>query len=179
MKPPNAESIEQRVISLERALSTALLNAGRLARVVEEQSARIESLESGSRWAANLFNGPDMQEPEPDAGPPYRMAEPENVGAAVVDAGLFVWRLSSEARWRADEGMAWCQWADIADPQPYQNCTLTADDPEPPIGSVVRAITGLVRERSGRLWRAPWGGAALTWASVAASPVTLLYRGEA
>ena len=71
------------------------------------------------------------KQPEP-ALERYRMTRPTNIGAAVIDAGLFVWRLSSEARWRADEGMAWCQWDDIANPQPFQNCTLTANDLESP-----------------------------------------------
>ena len=118
---------------------------------------------------------PKQPEPAPE---PYRMTRPTNFGTAVIDDGV-VWRLAPNGLWGADEYAYQNEWDDITDPQPFQNCVLTADDPEPPIGSVVRAITGLVRERSGRLWRAPWGGAALTWASVAASPVTLLYRGEA
>jgi len=172
VKLSNAESIERRVINLERALSTALLDAGRLARVVDEQSDRIESLEG-----ANIKRD---SETEPDAEPPRRMAEPTNIGAAVVDAGLFVWRLSSEARWRADEGMAWCQWDDITNPQPFQNCVLAADDPEPPVGSVVRDLDGLISERGEDCWRvAGTGHAGGTWAGIAAWPVTLLYRGEA
>ena len=118
------------------------------------------------------------KQPEP-ALERYRMTRPTNIGAAVIDAGLFVWRLPSEARWRADEGMAWCQWADIADPQPYQNCTLTADDPEPPLGSVVRSLQGVVSEREGYGWRTTLGDTTRTWLVVSAEPVTLLHRGEA
>ena len=171
MEPFNAERIEA-LVTADRALSVALREIGRLARVVEEQSGRIESLEG-----ANVKR---YSYPEPDAEPPYRMTEPENVGAVVVSGGFRLVRIWEVGHNWADlrTGKQY-RWVSIADPHPYQNCTLTADDPEPPIGSVVRAITGLVRERSGRLWRAPWGGAALTWASVAASPVTLLYRGEA
>jgi hypothetical protein len=57
---------------------------------------------------------------------------------------------------------------------------LTADDPEPPVGSVVRAITGLVSERGVECWNSPWHtNAPTTWAEIADTPVTLLYRGEA
>lgn len=109
---------------------------------------------------------------------PYRMAEPENVGAAVIDAGLFVWRLSSEARWRADEGMAWCQWADITDPEPFQNCVLTANDPEPPNGSIVMDGRGDVWRHSGGYWVS--NVYFDCWQNMGDfGPFTLLYRGEA
>ncbi len=175
-EPFNAESIEQRVINLERALSTALLNAGRLARVVDEQSARIESLEG-----ANVKRD---SESEPDAEPPYRMTEPENVGAVVMGAwfdALFT-RFDRELNpWVSLRTGCVYEWVDIPDPQPYQNCTLTADDPEPPVDSSVRSPEGVVSVR----WPSGWSdiglprGQRFGWDEVTETPVTLLYRGEA
>lgn len=119
-----------------------------------------------------------MTGPEPE-----RMAEPKNVGAVVMGAwfdALFT-RLDRELNpWVSLRTGCVYEWVDIPDPQPYQNCTLTADDPEPPVGSVVRADAGLVSERGVERWNSPWyTNAPTTWAEVADGSVTLLYRGEA
>ena len=183
-EPSNAEGIEQRVINLERALSTALLNAGRLARVVDEQSDRIEALEeNSSRWAVNLFDGPDMQEPEPDAAPPYRMARPTSCDALVIDNGK-VWRpvFGPDGMWEAGNDSDSVAWETFTDPQPFQNCTLTADDPEPPGGSVVRCDDDSVwQSETGGDWRSMDDVNAYEWTRLLSDrhPVTLLYRGEA
>ncbi len=59
---------------------------------------------------------------------------------------------------------------------------LTADDPEPPIGSVVRDDHCGSYERidSGPLgWRASRSGYHVGWVDITETTVTLLYRGEA
>ncbi len=170
MEPFNAERIEAQVTA-DRALSVALREIGRLARVVEEQSGRIESLEG-----ANVKRD---SETEPDAEPPYRMAEPTNFGAAVIDDRV-IWIRDINGYWRSGVYVYTLDWCDLDDPHPYQNCVLTADDPEPPVGSVVRGPAGLVSERGAECWNSPWyTNAPTTWAEVADGSVTLLYRGEA
>lgn len=172
MEPFNAERIEAQVTD-NRALSVALREIGRLARVVEEQSGRIESLEG-----ANVKR---YSYPEPDAEPPYRMTEPENVGAVVVSGGFRLVRIWEVGHNWADlrTGKQY-RWVSITDPHPYQNCTLTADDPEPPIGSVVLDRDRGMWQRLSLVWylagldvRRGWNGLR------AVGPVTLLYRGEA
>ena len=112
---------------------------------------------------------------------PYRMTEPTKIGASVISDGTVFTRTdNSSTPWMRLRDWQWCDWETITDPQPYQNCTLTADDPEPPVGSVVRADAGLVSERGVERWNSPWyTNAPTTWAEVADGSVTLLYRGEA
>lgn len=174
MEPFNAERIEAQVTA-DRALSVALREIGRLARVVEEQSGRIESLEG-----ANVKR---YSYPEPDAEPPYRMTRPTNRDALVIDGGK-VWRpvFGPDGMWEADDDGDWVAWETFTDPQPYRNCVLTADDPEPPEGSVVRDDHCGSYERidSGPLgWRASRSGYHVGWVDITETTVTLLYRGEA
>ena len=176
MEPFNAERIEAQVTD-NRALSVALREIGRLARVVEEQSGRIESLEGANvkRYAY----------PEPDAEPPYRMTEPENVGAVVVSGGFRLVRIWEVGHNWADlrTGKQY-RWVSITDPHPYQNCTLTADDPEPPVGSVVRDEVRQVWRRELTGWEMTGSSQRYGWSEMVqlnfrSGAVTLLYRGEA
>ena len=175
MEPFNAERIEAQVTD-NRALSVALREIGRLARVVEEQSGRIESLEG-----ANVKR---YSYPEPDAEPPYRMARPTNRDALVIDGGK-VWRpvFGPDGMWEAANDDDWVAWEAFTDPQPFQNCILTADDPEPPIESVVLDCEGDPWKRSSleHEWCGVEGDDELPWRDLCYQlpPVTLLYRGEA
>ena len=112
---------------------------------------------------------------------PYRMTRPTNCDALVIDCGK-VWRpvFGPDGMWEAANDDDSVAWEAFTDPQPFQNCILTADDPEPPVGSVVRADAGLVSERGVERWNSPWHtNAPTTWDEVADGSVTLLYRGEA
>lgn len=112
---------------------------------------------------------------------PYRMTRPTNDDALVIDGGK-VWRpvFGPDGMWEASNHSDWVAWEVLTDPEPFQNCILTADDPEPPIGSVV-----LDRDRG--MWQRlslDWCLAGLDdtrgWNGLrAVGPVTLLYRGEA
>ena len=119
-----------------------------------------------------------MTDPEP-----YRMARPTNDDALVIDGGK-VWRpvFGPDGMWEADDHDNWAVWETFTDPHPYQNCVLTADDPEPPEGSVVRDDHCGSYERidSGPLgWRASRSGYHVGWVDITETTVTLLYRGEA
>lgn len=120
----------------------------------------------------------DPLEPEP----PRRMAEPTNIGAVVMGAwfdALFT-RFDRELNpWVSLRTGCVYEWVDIPDPQPYQNCALTADDPEPPEGSVVLDVEG----QAWQLWGSYWttDGNEQSWEAIVTDcgPLTLLYRGEA
>ena len=112
---------------------------------------------------------------------PYRMAEPKNFGAAVIDDSV-IWIRDIHGYWRSGVYVYTLDWCDLDDPHPYQNCILTADDPEPPEGSVVRDDHCGSYERidSGPLgWRASRSGYHVGWVDITETTVTLLYRGEA
>ncbi len=176
MELNNDPSCEERYSDIKQAIMWQRSQSDRVAaeldRVAAELDGRIRALEG----SADARPGPD---PEPDAEPPYRMAEPTNFGAAVIDDGV-VWRRASNGQWGADEYAYQNDWSELDDPHPYQNCTLTADDPEPPIGSVVLDRDGGMWQRLSLVWylagldvRRGWNGLR------AVGPVTLLYRGEA
>lgn len=112
---------------------------------------------------------------------PYRMAEPENVGAVVVSGGFRLVRIWEVGHNWADlrTGKQY-RWVNITNPEPFQNCTLTADDPEPPIGSVVHHGGGTVSKRYPCGWLSiGLKYSFIPWEQEAITPVTLLYRGEA
>ncbi len=148
--------IEERIAKLERAMSRVL-----------DREARRECY------------------PKPDAEPSYRMAEPQNLGASVTSDGTVFTRTDSgDTPWRQhhDLVLAPLRWDWINNPEPYQNCVLTADDPEPPIGSVVRDDHCGSYERidGGPLgWRSSRSGYHVGWIDITEATVTLLYRGEA
>lgn len=124
----------------------------------------------------------DAWERTPSEPQPYRMTRPTSRDALVIDGGK-VWRpvFGPDGMWEADGGeIDWAVWETFTDPHPYQNCTLTADDPEPPIGSVVLDRDRGMWQRLSLVWylagldvRRGWNGLR------AVGPVTLLYRGEA
>lgn len=169
----------------------------RLEAEIKELQSRIKTLEDNSEaeytskittWAESLGCVQDREarcdsETEPDAEPPYRMVEPTNIGAVVMGAwfdALFT-RFDRELNpWVSLRTGCVYEWVDIPDPQPYQNCTLTADDPEPPVDSSVRSPEGVVSVR----WPSGWSdiglprGQRFGWDEVTETPVTLLYRGE-
>ena len=123
----------------------------------------------------------DAWERTPSEPQPYRMTRPTSRDALVIDGGK-VWRpvLGPDGMWKSDDDSDWVTWEVLTDPEPFQNCHLTVDDPEPPVGSVVRADAGLVSERGVERWNSPWHtNAPTTWDEVADGSVTLLYRGEA
>jgi len=169
----HSSTLETRITDLERALASALCDVGFLKGEADKSAHRLQSLEGS--------NVKRDSESEPDAEPPYRMAEPPNCDALVIDNGK-VWRpvFGPDGIWEADDDSDWVVWEVLTDPQPFQNCTLTADDPEPPIGSVVL-------DRDGGMWQRlslDWCLAGLDdtrgWNGLrAVGPVTLLYRGEA
>ncbi len=114
---------------------------------------------------------------------PYRMTRPTSCDALVIDGGK-VWRpvFGPDGMWEAGNDSDSVAWETFTDPQPFQNCILTADDPEPPIGSVVRDDHCGSYERidSGPLgWRASRSGYHVGWVDITETTVTLLYRGEA
>jgi hypothetical protein len=114
---------------------------------------------------------------------PMRMAEPTNVGAVVRDAdGCLYLRHSSQPYcWLGFyDSAASLKWDELAAPQPFQNCVLTADDPEPPKASVVL-------DKNGIPWRHEWlpsgmidcwwvGENDAQWKQLP-FPVTLIHRG--
>lgn len=120
--------------------------------------------------------------PESDPTPePYRMAEPTKIGASVISDGTVFTRTdNSDTPWRQhhDLGLAPLRWDWIRSPQPYQNCVLTADDPEPPNGSIVMGGRGDVWRYSGGYWVS--NVYFDCWQDMGDfGPFTLLYRGEA
>lgn len=163
----------------------------RLEAEIKELQSRIKTLEDNSEaeytskittWAESLGCVQDREARcDSETEPPYRMAEPENVGAVVVSGGFRLVRIWEVGHNWADlrTGKQY-RWVNITDPHPYQNCILTADDPEPPVGSVVRLPEGMVSVRWFSGWsdiglpRGQWFG----WGEVAALSVTLLYRGD-
>jgi len=112
---------------------------------------------------------------------PYRMAEPENVGAVVVSGGFRLVRIWEVGHNWADlrTGKQY-RWVSITNPEPFQNCALTADDPEPPIGSVVLDRDGGMWQRLSLGWCLAGLDDTCGWNGLrAVGPVTLLHRGEA
>lgn len=113
---------------------------------------------------------------------PYRMAEPKNFGAAVIDDSV-IWIRDIHGYWRSGVYVYTLDWCDLDDPHPYQNCILTANDPEPPIESVVLDCEGDPWKRSSleHEWCGVEGDDELPWRDLCYQlpPVTLLYRGEA
>ena len=115
---------------------------------------------------------------------PYRMTRPTNCDALVIDGGK-VWRpvFGPDGMWEAANDDDWVAWEAFTDPQPFQNCTLTANDPEPPIESVVLDCEGDPWKRSSleHEWCGVEGDDELPWRDLCYQlpPVTLLYRGEA
>ncbi len=123
------------------------------------------------------------KQPEP-ALERYRMTRPTNRDALVIDGGK-VWRpvFGPDGMWEADDDSDSVAWEVLTDPKPFQNCTLTADDPEPPIESVVLDCEGDPWKRSSleHEWCGVEGDDELPWRDLCYQlpPVTLLYRGEA
>lgn len=119
----------------------------------------------------------ESMETEPQ---PYRMTRPTSRDALVIDGGK-VWRpvLGPDGMWKSDDDSDWVTWEVLTDPEPFQNCALTADDPEPPEGSVVLDVEG----QAWQLWGSYWttDGNEQSWEAIVTDcgPLTLLYRGEA
>jgi hypothetical protein len=168
----HSSTLETRITDLERALASALCDVGFLKGEADKSAHRLQSLEGS--------NVKRDSESEPDAEPPYRMAEPPNCDALVIDNGK-VWRpvFGPDGIWEADDDSDWVVWEVLTDPQPFQNCTLTADDPEPPIGSVVHHDGGTVSKRYPSGWLSiGLEYSFILWEQEAINSVTLLYRGE-
>ncbi len=122
----------------------------------------------------------------PPRSEPYNMAEPLNPGAIVTSNGCLYYRrviLAADGKpWQEGNLIPLLAWDEIDDPQPFQNCVLTADDPEPPGGSVVRYDDDSVwQSETGGDWRSMDDVNAYEWTRLLSDrhPVTLLYRGEA
>lgn len=130
-------------------------------------------------WATTIGKAhPD----DPDRMPKteHVMAEPQNVGAIVVDASGDKWVrvLGNNSPWIHMDGMVFAGFSEIINPQPFQNVSLTAADPEPPLGSVVLGSDGIACQRKGSIWVSGRGWVYdHDWAGFK-FPVTLIYRGE-
>lgn len=110
---------------------------------------------------------------------PYRMTEPNRAGAVVVsDYDLYV-RINTADKlaWLQISSGGYYRWEDIADPQPDQNCHLTADDPEPPVGSVI-LFRGRAYQRYNSIWVSTDLSRDYDWGDFTAT-VVLVYRSEA
>lgn len=130
-------------------------------------------------WATTIGKAhPD----DPDRMPKteHVMAEPQNVGAIVVDASGDKWVrvLGNNSPWIHMDGMVFAGFSEIINPQPFQNVSLTAADPEPPLDSVVLGSDGIACQRKGSIWVSGRGWVYdHDWAGFK-FPVTLIYRGE-
>lgn len=169
----HSSTLETRITDLERALASALCDVGFLKGEADKSAHRLQSLEGS--------NVKRDSESEPDAEPPYRMTRPTSRDALVIDGGK-VWRpvLGPDGMWKSDDDSDWVTWEVLTDPEPFQNCHLTVDDPEPPIGSVVLDSNKIAWQRYLNGWRT--NGSIVGWFDLFESDddsVTLLYRGEA
>ena len=108
----------------------------------------------------------------------YVMEEPENIGAVVIDENGDRWvRLLPEPCWyRIGSKWGLVEFKQLDYPQPFQNCTLDSNSPEPPSGSVVLDVHGNAWQREGDSWCN--GEITWRWSLLASSqPFTLVWRG--